>query len=78
MARQMRNDITSNSKEGNLVNEIKNLLTAVINTLRTIKTDNVEGNWNKLVGCEDALRKVMAQLPEEIKLEEGGTEDGNI
>lgn len=60
------------------MNEIKNLLTAVINTLRTIKTDNVEGNWNKLVGCEDALRKVMAQLPEEIKLEEGGTEDGNI
>ena len=56
--------------------EIKNLLQAVINTLRTIKTDNTEGNWNKLVGCEDALRRVLNQLPEEPV--EGGEEHGDV
>lgn len=37
-------------------------LQAVINTLRTVKTDNADGNWQKLLGCENAITQILNDL----------------
>lgn len=37
-------------------------LNAVINTLDRIKTDNVDGNWNKIRMCQQAINQVIENI----------------
>ena len=37
-------------------------LNAVVNTLDRIKTDNVDGNWNKIRMCQQAINQVIEHL----------------
>lgn len=33
------------------MNHIAEIFEAIARTLATVKTDNTDGNWNKLMGC---------------------------
>lgn len=50
------------------------LIKAVISTLSTIKTDDTDGNWSKLLGCKQALQKVLEEMTAQVESEEKPTE----
>ena len=43
---------------------IINILQAVHKTIGTIRTDNTDGNWNKLLGCQQACEQAIRGLRE--------------
>lgn len=43
---------------------IINILQAIQKTIGTVKTDNENGNWNKLLGCQQACEQAIRELRE--------------
>lgn len=51
-------------------NRIREIFEAIIRTLATVKTDNADGNWNKLLGCMKACQDGLQIIAKE------GQQDG--
>lgn len=41
---------------------IINILQAIHKTIGTVRTDNTDGNWNKLLGCQQACEQAIREL----------------
>lgn len=54
--------------------ELKQLIAATANTLRTIRTDDRDDNWNKLVAIKTALGRMLAMI-DEMEGEKHGEDD---
>ncbi len=50
------------------MDKIKELFDAIARTLATVKVDNSDGAWNKLLGCINACTKGV-QICEELEKE---------
>lgn len=57
------------------MDEIIRMIQAIDNTLGTIKTDDSDGNWSKLLGCRTACKNLIAALTKRKEESENGDPD---
>ena len=44
------------------MDDIIRMIQAIDNTIATIRTDDRDGNWAKLLGCRTACKNLIAEL----------------
>ena len=57
------------------MDEIIRMIQAIDTTLGTIKTDDTDGNWSKLLGCRGACKNLIAKLTKRKEESENGDPD---